>query len=689
MKVLSLEVHQDHIERLARARRPTLALAELIWNSLDADASRVTVTFEQDLVHGVTAIRVEDNGTGISEVDATVGFSSLGGSWKARRNVTRKDGRALHGSEGKGRLHVFALGTEATWTSRAEAMAGEVRQLTIDMHVDRAKAPTVSDVVPVSTGEGTGTEVLIRGVLESANALLKPSAREELEELFAIYLRQYPLVEIVIDGRRLDPVALEEHQEEYRLPPFDADGTEVADAVLTVIEWRAKTSRMLYFCDPRGMALQSTNVGIQAPGYQFTAYLRSSFVRTLHDRNELMMDELSPGAQALHEAAKGQLRDHFRRRRAEQATELVEEWKREQVYPFQGEPATAVERTERQVFDVVALSVNNYLPDFSSSDRKSKAFSLRLLRQAIESNPESMQRILTEVLGLPRQQQDELSELLEKTTLSSIISASKVVADRLDFLRALEVMIYEPEPRKQLLERSQLHRILADHTWIFGEEYHLTVDDESLTAVLNRHLKLLGRNALAPDAKPVRSVDGKQQIVDMMLSRLLKQPKADREHLVIELKRPTQKIDEKVLGQVTRYATAVAKDERFRSTNTRWVFWAVSNELDDFAEIQTNRKGQPSGMLLENEEHRFTIWARPWRDIIQDCEARLKFYRDQLNYTASRESALAALRRTHGKYFPEALRDGTEGESPDTSTDVAAARSGKRRHKAAASARAE
>src|SRR5690606_9444507 len=138
----------------------------------------------------------------------------------------------------------------------------------------------------------------------------------------------------------------------------------------------------------------------------------------------------------------------------------------------------------------------------------------------------------------------------------------------------------------QLLERSQLQRMLVDQTWIFGEEYHLTVDDESLTAVLNRHLKLLGRDALVPGAKPVRSVDGKQQIVDMMLSRLLKQPKADREHFVIELKRPSKKIDEKVLGQVTRYATAVAKDERLRSTNTRWVFWAVSNELDEFAEIQ-------------------------------------------------------------------------------------------------------
>jgi hypothetical protein len=29
-----------------------------------------------------------------------------------------------------------------------------------------------------------------------------------------------------------------------------------------------------------------------------------------------------------------------------------------------------------------------------------------------------------------------------------------------------------------VLERSQLHRILADNTWIFGEEFNLTTDDQ-------------------------------------------------------------------------------------------------------------------------------------------------------------------------------------------------------------------
>ena len=157
------------------------------------------------------------------------------------------------------------------------------------------------------------------------------------------------------------------------------------------------------------------------------------------------------GVTALLEVAKDQLRAHFRRRAAERATELVEQWKREDIYPYVGEPKTSIEATERQVFEVVAVNVNSYLPEFATADKKSKQFSFRLLRQAIEDNPDSMQRILSDVLDLPKYRQDELAELLQQTSLASIIAASKLVADRLNFLRALEVMLFEAEPRSNCL----------------------------------------------------------------------------------------------------------------------------------------------------------------------------------------------------------------------------------------------
>jgi hypothetical protein len=392
---------------------------------------------------------------------------------------------------------------------------------------------------------------------------------------------------------------------------------------------------------------------LRAPGFEFTAYLKSDYVQELWDTNELLMGATHPGVVALTTAAVHKLRDHFRQRASEHGTELVDQWKREGIYPFEGEPETPLEQTERKVFDVVAVSVNEYLPSFSESDIKNKQFSLRLLRQAIESNPESMQKILGDVLGLPKHRQDELASLLEKTSLSAIIAAAKLVADRLDFLRALEAMLFEQEPKRQMLERRQLHRLLADHTWIFGEQYNLSADDESLEAVLKKHVKLLGRDDLNHP-----SGGGPRLIVDMMMSKQIPQPKANElEHLIVELKRPSQKIDEKVYGQINKYALAVANDERFRDVNTTWIFWALSTDRDDYVNELANQPGRPRGILLQKDQPRITVWAKTWGELINENRARLEFFRKQLDYNADRESALEHLRKTHEKYFPPALRD--------------------------------
>src|SRR5207237_1403776 len=105
-------------------------------------------------------------------------------------------------------------------------------------------------------------------------------------------------------------------------------------------------------------------------------------------------------------------------------------------------------------------------------------------KQALEKSPDALNRILDEVLDLPIERQQELADLLERTSLSAIINSAKIVADRLDFLRGIEALLFEEESRECLRERDQLHRILADHSWLFGEQYALTANEEGLTEVL-------------------------------------------------------------------------------------------------------------------------------------------------------------------------------------------------------------
>ena len=63
-KILRVVAEEDFVEKLTLAG-PAQALAELIWNGLDAEATEVSIAVDNSQL-GLQAIRVRDNGHGIS-----------------------------------------------------------------------------------------------------------------------------------------------------------------------------------------------------------------------------------------------------------------------------------------------------------------------------------------------------------------------------------------------------------------------------------------------------------------------------------------------------------------------------------------------------------------------------------------------------------------------------------------------
>ena len=213
-------------------------------------------------------------------------------------------------------------------------------------------------------------------------------------------------------------------------------------------------------------------------------------------------------------------------------------------------------------------------------------------------------------------------------------------------MTGLEALLFDSELKRTLKERTQLHRLLAENTWIFGEEFFLSVDDESLTEVLRKHLRLKGIDVPVNDA--VRRVDGRAGIIDLMLTRGIPCHRENElEHLIVELKRPTVNIGSKELSQIKSYAFAVAKDERFLGINTRWTFWVISNDMDDEARQEAHQSNRPAGMIHESEDKRVTIWAKTWSEILQANRQRMKLFQQSLEVNANREGSLAFLRETY------------------------------------------
>ncbi|NJL28585.1 MAG: DNA mismatch repair protein [Thermoanaerobaculia bacterium] len=661
MQTVEVKVERDHLERLATSKSPVAAIAELVWNALDADAKRVTVALERGRLGALETISVIDDGHGLAYEEATTAFARLGGSGKLGRSRT-VGGRILHGRQGKGRFQAFSVGDQVTWSTRYWAN-GELREYTIQTDRSNIKRFRIEDPQPSKAG-APGTEAKVSHITRSLTVLTTPRARQTLNEEFALYLRQYRGIEVIYDGSQLDPSAVEDHVADYPLPPLTLQGGRLVESSMTVVEWSTSTERALFLCDADGFTLHKVAPGIQAPGFNFTAYLKAAFVRELWDAGDLQLEDLHPDVKALIDAAKAQLRTHFRARVSQKAGGLVEQWKTEDIYPFTGSPRSIVEEAERQVFDVLALNVHEYLPDFGSSSRENRKLSFRLLKTAIETSPDAVQSILQDVLKLPEEKQRELAELIDKTSLEAIISASRIVADRLDFLQGLDVLLYSAVGKEHTLERRHLHKIVAEHCWLFGEEFNLAVSDRSLTNVLKKHLTLLEVDIL--DDGPVLREDGRDGIVDLMFSRLIPQPRADeREHLIVELKRPLVPIGTTEATQIKSYAYAVAADERFRDTKTRWEFWALANEVEASVRLEANQTGRPAGLLLDVADLRLKVWVKTWGQIIQDCRARLRFFQDRLNYVADECSGLAYLRRVHGRYLPTLLFEDSARGAPD------------------------
>ena len=637
----TIEVQPDFLERQSKAK-PVQAVAELIWNGLDADASRIDVRLKYNEL-GMTKIVVRDNGHGIPYEDASKLFTRLGGSWKKPGGRTKTKQRVLHGYEGRGRFKVFALGRVADWRVIYRGDKGDLRGYDITMLEDNIREVRITGEGSVDTGT-TGVEIEVSELHREYRSLDPDSAVQELAEIFALYLKDYRDVSILYEAIRLDPATAIAATHTEQLNEIDDEGT-VHPVELEIIEWRNVTTRGLYLCTEQGFPLSKVSTRFHIGEFHFSAYLKSPFITKLHGEAQLDLAEMNQLLNACVENAQQSVKVYFRDRAAERARTVVEAWKSERVYPYEGEAKSLLEDAERKIFDILAVTASDYMPDFVTSPPKKKAFDLRMLRTAIEKSPKELQVIMNEVLGLPKRKQEELAGLLREASLSSIISAAKIVADRLKFLAGLEQILFDTDLKARLKERSQLHKIVEDNTWLFGEEYNLSVSDRGLTAVLHKHRKILSEDVVID--KPVRHISQKRGIVDLMLSRTLRQHRADRlEHLIVELKRPKVKIGHEEITQVEKYAISVANDERFRSVNgVKWTFWAVSDDVDDYG---VYRMGD-SGVI--SSKSNITVGVRTWGQIIEENRARLQFFQEKLEHQVDNETALKHLQERYQRFL--------------------------------------
>ncbi|EHU1901146.1 TPA: ATP-binding protein [Acinetobacter baumannii] len=651
LKPIKIVAMPGHIKTLTEASA-TKALSELIWNGFDASSQIVTVTLNYNSMEGLDSIVVEDQGSGIPYKDVELFFGGIGDSWKKIKKNTYH--HPLHGQNGKGRFKAFCLGADLEWKTTFEDQTAYGTYSIIGNHNKIEEFKT--SVVEKNKNGKKGTKVTISNLHKKANELLKEKTRNELTKSFAVFLTEFPNLELNFNGSKIDPKSVQNYSKDYDLTEDCAEIT-VHPVKLTIIEWNIETERVINLCSSKGISLEEYEPKnrIKAKGFNFTAYLKSEYFQELENTGGLSLKELEPTVGKILDIAVSTIQEHFRKRIAEKYSGIVQEWKDQNIYPYQDKNSlTSVEKAEQEVFDILAANVQTFLPNFEKTEKTSKKFMFKLIAQAITENPESVQKIITEVLDLKKEDQDKLAELLDNTTLSSIISSATIVANRLNFLDELENLLFNEHTKKVFTERDQLHKILENEAWIFDEQFALSLSEERLEKVLEKHLSKLGDRSDEVDVSdPVILTDGRSGRIDLMLNKVDQPRDGEFDYLVVELKRPTKKIDADVLNQIEKYAIAVAEDERFLNVKARWTFLAISNELDAYATRKANQRNMPKSVVFQDGELNITVLVKSWAEVVANARAKLQFINQHLQYEVTQESSQKYLKKAHEKFIPK------------------------------------
>lgn len=666
MAKIQINAAQDHIAKYVKASPLILGITELIWNSLDAGANTILINTKDNGLNGFEYIDVIDDGEGCSYLHAQNAFKYIGNSYKRNVHKTTDGRRCLHGSEGRGRYKALSIGNIVKFSS---VYIDKEDNLKKEFLVTLSNADlSVSDIseLKICDDQDKQTGVSIRiSSIENKTTLFNENNINLIQEMFAIYYSLYKDFSILLNGKEIDLTSKIKKV-------YPVSGKEIISVVLEnekrielslkLIEWdfpktKKDTSKRLNLCNNDGCPLFQSNLGVNTDNLNISLYVMSDYIASLN--NENLLSNLHEDVKLIEKQSQEFLKNYLNIEKQEKRKQFIESLKQDNLYPYkEDEIKSSVDSAERELFDVIAVKIDECLPKFTAQERKSKKLTFSLIKEAIATKSSKLKHILQEVCSLSDDDIDKLDKILEYTTLPNIIATSNEVIDRIRFLTELREFV-AGDISKNVKERSQLHKILAKEQWIFGEQYKPGTSDMSLKNVLQAHIKELDRdnlnneellNSIKEDKNPELNL-----IPDLCLwSAIPKDSQEKREHLFIELKRPSQNATTKEQKQINDYAFAVANDNRFTKDNTSWKFVLVVTEIEE--RLRQEKKDNNSASLngLYGKGDNFEVYIYTWSYLIEQREGELRRLKEMLdlNLTESPDD-FSYLKSVHSEFLPQ------------------------------------
>ncbi|MDO6385399.1 ATP-binding protein [Uliginosibacterium sp. 31-12] len=615
---------------------PEQALAEYVWNGLDAKASSIEVCFELNPAGGIAAMHVSDNGHGIPFELLEQKFGVFMDSEKIiHRSQTKRTSSETHGKDGIGRLTFCVFAQDAEWVTVYEQEGRKYRYTIKVSATDLVSYPSEN---PREVDAVTPTGTVAHFYNMSSHKLHPEDAelRKFLVSEFCWRLLLDKELKIKLNGNL---IAADENIDDQAL--FCPLGISGPVPTVHFVRWKHKLHReysRYYFLDSTRKEKWTNFTSLNKKGDQFhhSVYVQSPFFDTFslgtgpNEQAELALDEnsqksdwfksmLNATDSFLRSARKDFLRDF--------TDKLITQFEQKDIFP------THNERNQWEVLKHTHLAetigkLHNFQPNlFSSGSIEQKKIFVRLIDQLLDSSEaETLYQIIGQVLDLDQEEKTELLDVLKSSRLRAVIKTAKLIQDRYRALEQIKRLNWD----KSLVAKEVPHiqEFMERHFWIIGEEYSLVVAAEKDFEQALR--ALYDKVGLRSSDNEIDHAD-KNKEMDILLVR--QDQYHDKIHnVVLELKHPNKKLGKKFVDQVMTYFEVILSDPRFNASNMEWSYYLIGNNFSSSGYIEGMlENAKPHGitsLIYKAKNHK--IFAKRWSELITDVELRHKFLNDRL-----------------------------------------------------------
>lgn len=625
------------------------ALLQALYNAIDADATEVKLSvldnqgdfFDTSNQNSdCKKIVIEDNGTGIEfdKIDSI--FLPLEDSWKKNKEKSQIYCRPYHGRLGSGRFKYLALGDIISWDT-VYKKDGKYYKYQISFDTKNPQKLSIMNEAEVPLGS-TGTKLTITSLTNKFNLFC--SKRKILDELISGLLLDLTLCkdnlhisiqneDIILDNlieTRKDFSYFIENEHKEQVPVY-------ADIVI----WKKKISfvdhKHTFYYNNKGQYVEQKPSGIPAgtklPNH--TIIIKSS----LFDNYSSFDKDFSSLFYRIEKAYESDAIKLLTQVKHAHLSESLNAIIENPHYPFRKQPMNAIEDARKTAYNACLYKLLLDDDGVVSEKKESILKVIFPLLQKSFSGDYILADNLDKIINLSPEDAEKYNRMVNRIKLSKIIDKYNLLIHRKAFLQTLEQLTYDESVAQYLEERTQLHKIVAEEAWIFGEKFEnedLITSDKGLVTMirrLNLREDLYFEDSISDQKlqEIEEFIKQNRQDPDNCLSKIPDLVLCKKEddgsvfnHLIIELKKPKVLIDYACREQALKVYQGILKASQNNggiviSDKHKWQYCLVSSQISDSIKSEFTREGH----LEEKSSGNYVIDCITWRDIIDNANRRI------------------------------------------------------------------